>query len=65
MKMADNPIPLLDFSDPSITPAERAKQVGNAVATVGFLHVKGAGISQEQIREMFEIVSVPLLLPIN
>jgi len=51
-----NPIPLIDLSL-DLSDEQLAEQVKQAVASVGFLHLKGTRITQGQVNRMFEIVS--------
>ncbi|KAI5480448.1 Clavaminate synthase-like protein [Pseudohyphozyma bogoriensis] len=50
---SSNPIPLIDLQGASAQ--DLAAQVGHAVQTVGFLHVKGLGVTSEQVDRMFMI----------
>lgn len=59
--MLNNPIPLIDLSGPS-SPEELARQISDAVRTVGFLHVRGIGVSTQEVQKIFEIVSSLLSL---
>lgn len=54
--MTTSPIPLIDLSEDA-SPHELARQISNAVKTVGFLHVRGVGISRDDVKRVFAIVS--------
>lgn len=64
-----NPIPLIDLSL-GLSDEQLAAQVKHAVASVGFLHVKGTHITQQQVDRMFDLVSDAarwhaMLLPVS
>ncbi|KAL8292557.1 hypothetical protein RQP46_001169 [Phenoliferia psychrophenolica] len=52
--MAKSPIPLIDL-DAGASPQELARQISDAVKGVGFLHLKGFGISAEDVKRAFAI----------